>query len=214
MENLKSNIEELKCSTALNKLKRKIPYGWDLNIYRGCGHECKYCYAIYSHKFLGENDFSNYDRKNKMKLLIGIIGVVFVGIVIRFFVRLKRRQDEMEADFQKRFAGKNIRFMDKHALYIARESDGYSHFRGQGYLVLTEDELYFERQLVKKIIEIPTGSIVKVDKARRLAGQGPGMMLKVVFKTQDGEQDAIGWKVKELERWINEISLMAKGESA
>ena len=40
------------------------------------------------------------------------------------------------------------------------------------------------------------------------------MMLKVVFKKQDGEQDAIGWKVKELERWINEISLMARRESA
>ena len=148
-----------------------------------------------------------------MKYIIGIIGIVFVGIVIRFFVRLKRRQDEMEENFQKRFVGKKIRFMDKHALYIARESDGYSHFRGQGYLVLTEDELFFERQLVKKIIEIPTRSIVTVDKTRRLAGQGPGVMLKVVFKTQVGEQDAIGWKVKELDRWIDEISLMAKGES-
>lgn len=149
-----------------------------------------------------------------MKLIIGIIGIVFVCIVIVFFVHLKRKQDEIEANFQKRFAGKKVRFMDKHALYIARESDGYSHFRGQGYLVLMEDELYFERQLVKKIIEIPTGSIVDVGKTKRLAGQGPGMMLKVVFKTQDGEQDAIGWKVKELERWINEISLTTRGESA
>ena len=58
MENQKNNIEKLVCSTALNKLKRKIPYGWDLNIYRGCGHKCKYCYAIYSHEYLGETDFS------------------------------------------------------------------------------------------------------------------------------------------------------------
>ena len=102
--------------------------------------------------------------------------------------------------------------MDKHALYIARESDGYSHFRGQGYLVLTEEGLFFERQLVKKIIEIPTGSIVEAGKTKRLAGQGPGMMLKVVFKTQEGQQDSIGWKVKELERWINEISRMVRKE--
>ena len=149
-----------------------------------------------------------------MKLIIGIIGIVFVGIVTFFFVHLKRKQDEIEANFQIRLANKKIRFMDKHALYVARESDGYSHFRGQGYLVLTEDELYFARQLVKKIIEIPTDSIIKVEKTKRLAGQGPGMMLKVVFRTQDGEPDAIGWKVKELERWINEISLMARGKSA
>jgi hypothetical protein len=148
-----------------------------------------------------------------MKYIIGIIGIVFVSIVIRFFVRLKRRQDEMEVNFQKRFAGKKIRFMDKHAIYIARESDGYSHFRGRGYLVLTEDELFFERQLVKRIIEIPMDSIISVGKTKRLAGQGPGMMLRVIFKTQDGKQDSVGWKVKELDRWIDEISLIVGGET-
>jgi hypothetical protein len=153
-------------------------------------------------------------RSTNMKLIIGIMGVIFVGIVIRFFVHLKRKRDEIEENFQKKFANKKIRFMDKQALYIARESDGYSHFRGQGYLVLTEDELYFERELVKKIIEIPIDSIVKVDKTKRLAGQGPGMMLKVVFNTQDGQQEAVAWKVKDLERWIDEISLIARDQSA
>jgi hypothetical protein len=153
-------------------------------------------------------------RSTNMKWMIGIICIVFVVIIIHFFYRLKRRQDEMEEEFLKRFAGKKIRFMDKHAIYIARESDGYSHFRGQGYLVLTEDELFFERQLVKKRIKIPTGSIISVGKTKRLAGQGPGMMLRVVFKTEDGEQDAVGWKVKDLERWVNEISLTTSDEPA
>lgn len=48
------------CSSALNKLKRKIPYEWDLNIYRGCEHGCKYCYAIYSHDYLKDVGF--FDR--------------------------------------------------------------------------------------------------------------------------------------------------------
>lgn len=43
---------ETTCSVACNKLKRKIPFAWDLNIYRGCEHGCKYCYAIYSHQYL------------------------------------------------------------------------------------------------------------------------------------------------------------------
>jgi hypothetical protein len=149
-----------------------------------------------------------------MEYIVGIIGIVLVGVVVIFFVHLKRRQDEIEANFQKRFAGKEIQFMDKHALYVARESDGYSHFRGQGYLVLTEDELYFERQLVKRTIKIPTGSIVRVETAKRLAGQSPGMMLKVVFRNQEGKQDAIGWKVKELDQWIKEVSLTTKREWA
>jgi len=45
--------------SALTELKRKIPYGWDLNIYRGCQHGCKYCYAMYSHKYLDSGDFFN-----------------------------------------------------------------------------------------------------------------------------------------------------------
>lgn len=49
--------KEMQCVTACNKLKRKIPYGWDLNIYRGCEHGCKYCYAMYSHDYLGDEEY-------------------------------------------------------------------------------------------------------------------------------------------------------------
>ena len=42
-------VEEVQCKSALHKLKRKIPYGWDLNPYRGCQHGCIYCYAQDGH---------------------------------------------------------------------------------------------------------------------------------------------------------------------
>ncbi len=42
---------EVQAASALHKLKRKIPYSWDLNIYRGCSHGCRYCYALYSHQY-------------------------------------------------------------------------------------------------------------------------------------------------------------------
>ncbi|WP_203558386.1 radical SAM protein [Bacteroides sp. 519] len=51
-------IEEITCENALNKLKRKIPYGWDLNVYRGCQHGCPYCFAQYSHKYLDKDNFT------------------------------------------------------------------------------------------------------------------------------------------------------------
>ena len=64
-------INEIQCKTALNHLKRKIPYEWDLNIYRGCNHGCKYCYALYSHEYLGDtNYFENiYVKKNLVEVL-------------------------------------------------------------------------------------------------------------------------------------------------
>lgn len=62
---------EIDSKSALNKLKRRIPYGWDLNIYRGCEHGCKYCYAIYSHDYLNDGEFfSNvYYKKNILEAL-------------------------------------------------------------------------------------------------------------------------------------------------
>ena len=59
---LRSNMPkftEIECSTACNKLKRAMPFSWDLNIYRGCQHGCKYCYALYSHDYIGDSNFYN-----------------------------------------------------------------------------------------------------------------------------------------------------------
>ena len=113
---------------------------------------------------------------------------------------VKKKAIELEASFQERFAGKNIRFMDKHALYIAQQSDGHSHVRGAGYLVLTDEELYYKRQLGNKVVTIQLSSIVHVGQTRRLAGQSTGRsMLKVVFTTLTGREDAVAWRVKELQ---------------
>ena len=59
------------CTSALNQLKRKIPYGWDLNIYRGCSHGCQYCYALSSHDYLNATDFSHeiYVKTNIVEAL-------------------------------------------------------------------------------------------------------------------------------------------------
>ncbi|MTI96978.1 MAG: radical SAM protein [Firmicutes bacterium] len=64
-------MESIVVKSALTKLKRKVPYGWDLNIYRGCAHSCQYCYAIYSHKYLGDKDYFEdiYVKENIVELL-------------------------------------------------------------------------------------------------------------------------------------------------
>jgi DNA repair photolyase len=55
-----SAYKEITCKTACNKLKKGIPFSWDLNIYRGCEHGCKYCFAVYSHDYLGDEKFFEY----------------------------------------------------------------------------------------------------------------------------------------------------------
>ena len=136
-----------------------------------------------------------------------VVAFITIGCAMALLLFLKKTQDEAEANFKRKFHDKDVQFLDKNALYVARESDGYSHFRGMGYLVLTDEVLYFERQLDKKTIEIPVKSILKVERTRRLGAQSPGkLMLKIRFETQSGKEDAIAWKVKDLEQWIEIIN--------
>src|SRR3989442_11657832 len=54
---------------ALNRFNaRPMPFGWTLNPYRGCEMACKYCFARYTHEFLGENDPVAFERRIYVKL--------------------------------------------------------------------------------------------------------------------------------------------------
>lgn len=53
-------FQDYKCKEALYQLKRKgLPYSFDLNIYRGCSHNCQYCYARKSHKYLNSKKYES-----------------------------------------------------------------------------------------------------------------------------------------------------------
>lgn len=62
---------ELDNKTALHKVSGSFPFKWDLNIYRGCNHGCRYCYALYSHSYLDNDDYfgSIYFKKNIISCL-------------------------------------------------------------------------------------------------------------------------------------------------
>lgn len=64
-------IVPIQAKSALHKVKGRFPYKWDLNIYRGCMHGCKYCFAIYSHSYLDDSDFFDtiFYKENIITLL-------------------------------------------------------------------------------------------------------------------------------------------------
>jgi DNA repair photolyase len=48
---------QLRAKDLLNKFNgRPMPFGWTVNPYRGCEMACRYCFARYTHEFLGLND--------------------------------------------------------------------------------------------------------------------------------------------------------------
>lgn len=55
---MSTHIREITCKTAMNKLhSSRLPYHWDLNVYRGCQHKCQYCFALYTQDYMPDNDF-------------------------------------------------------------------------------------------------------------------------------------------------------------
>lgn len=65
--------KKIVAKVALNKNDSGFtPYKYDLNVYRGCEHNCSYCYAMYSHKYLDDdNNFFNnvYFKENIAEIL-------------------------------------------------------------------------------------------------------------------------------------------------
>ncbi len=52
------NVREMQCRGALHFHNSKwLPYKYDINVYRGCSHRCVYCYAQYSHEYIGGGSF-------------------------------------------------------------------------------------------------------------------------------------------------------------
>ena len=53
------NYEYLDSKSAYTKINNQnLPYDSDLNIYRGCEHDCIYCFARYTARYLNNRDFS------------------------------------------------------------------------------------------------------------------------------------------------------------
>src|SRR5438034_1640961 len=60
---------QLRAASLVNRLNaRPMPFGWTVNPYRGCEMSCKYCFARYTHEFLGENDPAAFERRIYVKL--------------------------------------------------------------------------------------------------------------------------------------------------
>src|SRR6476646_6264797 len=54
---------EIQARSILNRTKPNMPFRWTINPYRGCEFGCKYCYARYTHEFMGMEDSRDFEDK-------------------------------------------------------------------------------------------------------------------------------------------------------
>ncbi len=115
--------------------------------------------------------------------------------------------------FQKRineiidkFVGKDIIISLNSANFFGQQSHKSSQIRGNGVLILTPEELYFEMWHPKKVLQIPTSAIINVEITKSFLHKSVfRKLVKVMFKNENGEEDAAAWWVSSLDKWIEEL---------
>jgi len=111
--------------------------------------------------------------------------------------------------FKNRINEIHEKFKDKHVLiaddisnFFGLESAGIWKIRGNGVLLLTEEELFFGMWKPKKDLLIPVNSIIEVTNPKSHMHRSVSRpLLKITFKDQNGEINSAAWFVSKLEEW-------------
>ena len=62
------HYQPVECKSFLHHFDKKfLPFSWGANPYRGCEHSCLYCFARYTHEYLGYNSGVDFDNKILVK---------------------------------------------------------------------------------------------------------------------------------------------------
>ncbi|MHA1292726.1 MAG: hypothetical protein ACTSQJ_08685 [Promethearchaeota archaeon] len=101
-----------------------------------------------------------------------------------------------------KFQEKKVVEICKSANFFGQKSIGWKQIRGNGVLILTEEELYFEMWHPKRILQIPIKFVQKIETPKSFLGKSKfKRLLKVVFKSKNNIIDSAAWLVNKLDRW-------------
>jgi hypothetical protein len=127
-------------------------------------------------------------------ILIVVMLVVIIGATLIGVRRVLARQAQA---LQARFP--SAKLIDPGANFFGQESKGVTQLRGNGTLVLTDSELYFELLVPRREYRIPLASIQSVETPMGFLGKTVGRrLLKVTYRSEGGQNDAIAWYVTNL----------------
>jgi hypothetical protein len=86
--------------------------------------------------------------------------------------------------------------------------------RGNGWLVLTHEELRFRQWVPQHDTTIPLTAVTAVGTERWWLGKTVGSKLLCVrWRTADGGEDAMAWQVRDLERWLAALQGQTRSEA-
>ncbi len=144
-------------------------------------------------------------------LLVGSILILVLALLALAFGWVRRLRSRRTRDVLERFAGRRVLGVEASANFFGQASSGPLQIRGNGVLVLTDRELYFEMWLPARVVRIPVASILSVETARAHLGKTRGtLLLKVVFRNERGEQDSAAWLLKDVHGFKGKLEALLR----
>ncbi|MFX0104919.1 MAG: hypothetical protein ACFE75_05470 [Candidatus Hodarchaeota archaeon] len=122
---------------------------------------------------------------------------------------LKKIFKKRISEIREKYKNKNVLIIDETSNFFGLESQGIWKVRGNGVLLLTEEELFFGMWKPKKEFLIPVKSIIEISNPRSYMHRSVFRpLLKITFKNEKRESDSAAWYVRNLDKWnevINEL---------
>jgi len=212
---LNIKVKEIETKTALHRLdKRMYPYNYDLNIYRGCSHKCVYCYALYSHKYL-ENQNGFFDtifvKKNILKPLEKKLSsprwkkeVINFGGVCDSYQHVEKKYKLMPEILKLMIKYENPMIISTKSDLILRDIDLIKKLANKTYVNIAETITCLDENLRKKIEPHSVPSlkrfeVLKIFRNKTNASIGVHFMPILPFLTDNKENiEGIIKKTKEI----------------
>ena len=118
---------------------------------------------------------------------------------------LKRIFKNRINEIHEKYKDKHVLIADDMSNFFGLESTGVWKVRGNGVLLLTEEELFFGMWKPKKDLLIPVKSIIEIINPKSHMHRSVFRpLLKITFKNVNGKTDSGAWLVRKLDEW-NEV---------
>jgi len=197
---------ELRTRSLVNRCDApRLPFRFTVNPYRGCAMGCRYCYATYTHEFMGITDAERFhstvyakkggdeETARRLRAVARKGDLLALGTATDPYqpgeaeFRVTRRFLELAAQVP----GLRLGITTKGAL-VLRDLDLFHRLRGHGSLHIQVSLISPHADLLRRLEPLAPPPVVRLEVMRRLAEEGidVGFSLAPVLPgLTDGEKD-------------------------
>lgn len=139
-----------------------------------------------------------------MEVVVGVLVLIAVLLGILFgviFWQVRRVQARRLAELSQRYP--KAKEVLPNVNFFGRKSEGVGQMRGNGTMLITDDELVFELWIPRKLIVIPLENITSIATPKSFLGKSYFKpLLQLDFTDETGRDDSAAWFVPDLEATI------------